>query len=150
MTNCGFQINGVDLIKLLNPIGTTTKASDTNFKSNGNDISNIFKAYTSGEKTDTGYYISNSNDISNILSIKTDLFMAVASSSTGQYLVATISNGKIYTSSDYGVTWTERESIRYWRNIETSSTGQYLVACAYGGNIFTSSDYGVTWVRRYI
>lgn len=38
--------------------------------------------------------------------------------------------GQIYTSSDYGATWTARESNRYWKKISMSSNGAYQTAIA--------------------
>jgi len=58
--------------------------------------------------------------------------------------------GYIYTSSDFGVTWTARmtDVNRNWASISISSTGQYQTAVVNGSTIFTSTDYGVTWVQR--
>ena len=41
---------------------------------------------------------------------------AIASDSTGGHLAAVVYNGYIYTSSDYGVTWTNRTGAgaHYW------------------------------------
>ena len=70
-------------------------------------------------------------------------------SSTGQYQSACVEGGFIYTSSDYGVSWTQKESSRSWSSISVSSTGQYqraVVGNGVLGNIYISSDYGVTWM----
>ena len=42
--------------------------------------------------------------------------VSITSDSTGRYLAAVVFNGYIYTSSDYGVTWTNRTSAgtHYW------------------------------------
>ena len=70
-------------------------------------------------------------------------------SSTGQYQSAVVSaspDNTIYTSSDYGNTWTSRDSTRDWfSSISVSSTGQYQSAVVSGGNIYISSDFGATW-----
>jgi hypothetical protein len=60
---------------------------------------------------------------------------------------------QIYTSSDYGETWTARESLRIWYSICSNSAGDRLAACEngdyyVGGRIYTSSDYGETWTAR--
>ena len=73
---------------------------------------------------------------------------AVSLSSTGQYQSAVVNGGNIWTSSDYGVSWTSRATVLTWYSISLSSTGQYQSAVVYGGNIWTSSDYGVTWTAR--
>jgi hypothetical protein len=77
-------------------------------------------------------------------------FRGISLSKTGQYQTAVINGGNIWTSSDYGVNWTERTTgaTRIWCSISVSSTGQYQSAGANGGNIWTSSDYGVTWTSR--
>jgi hypothetical protein len=65
--------------------------------------------------------------------------------------------GLMYTSSDSGLTWTPRETNRFWVSVASSSDGAKLVAVdgngegatgGYGGLIYTSSDSGVTWTPR--
>jgi photosystem II stability/assembly factor-like uncharacterized protein len=74
---------------------------------------------------------------------------AVASSADGAKLAAVVSNGKIYTSTDSGVTWTERESDRSWQGIASSADGTKLAAVDYNnGQIYTSTDSGVNWTAR--
>jgi len=86
---------------------------------------------------------------------------SVASSSDGSKLVAAtgpvLSGGYIYTSSNYGVTWTQQTNsgTPKWISVASSSDGSRLVAAA-GQNfidfvnnyIYTSSDYGVTWTQQ--
>jgi len=75
---------------------------------------------------------------------------SVSMSSTGQYQSAVVNGGNIWTSSDYGVNWTERTTgaTRGWMSISSSSTGQYQTAMVWNGNIWTSSNFGVNWVDR--
>jgi photosystem II stability/assembly factor-like uncharacterized protein len=47
-----------------------------------------------------------------------------------------------------GVTWTARDSGRYWSAVASSADGRMLVAVVYGGYIYTSTDSGVTWTQR--
>ena len=77
----------------------------------------------------------------------------MASSSTGQYLVAAASTNLdyVFTSSDFGSTWTQQAAAgaRYWSGVASDSTGQYIVATAHNmGRIYTSSNYGVSWTVR--
>ena len=74
----------------------------------------------------------------------------VSLSSTGQYQSAVVMSGNIWTSSDYGVTWTSRTAPGSlgWISVSLSSTGQYQSAVVSGGHIWTSTDYGVTWTSR--
>jgi hypothetical protein len=74
----------------------------------------------------------------------------IAMSSTGQYQSATTmdSSGRIYVSSDYGLTWEEKGHSAAWLHIYISSSGQYqLVSEELEKGIWLSSDYGQTWVQ---
>lgn len=69
----------------------------------------------------------------------------------GKYLAAVQSTptygGQIYTSSDFGVTWTlstSTSNVQYY-SITSSADGTSLAAVAWGGKIYTSSDSGGTW-----
>jgi hypothetical protein len=80
---------------------------------------------------------------------------SVSLSKTGQYQSAVIgsSGAHIYTSSDYGVSWTQRTQFTGgWYSISLSATGQYQSAVinnsGSGAFIYTSSDYGVSWTQR--
>ena len=90
---------------------------------------------------------------------------AVASSVDGQSLIAMDANytvvnnlpagttGRLYTSSDAGVTWTARETDRYWSSVASSANGTRLIAAERGagtggGQLLTSADGGVTWVPQ--
>lgn len=53
--------------------------------------------------------------------------------------------GKIYTSSNYGSSWTERDYTKFWKEVAMSSNGQYQTATCEDTYIYRSSDYGVTW-----
>jgi hypothetical protein len=86
-------------------------------------------------------------------SYPTGNWFSISLSATGQYQSAVIYSGGsgayIYTSSDYGVSWTQRTQFTgTWQSISLSSTGQYQSAVINGGNIYTSSDYGVSWTQR--
>jgi hypothetical protein len=77
------------------------------------------------------------------------VWQSITSSSTGQYLAATVSiygNDNIYTSRDYGSTWT-KITASFRGKITSSSMGQYLAATAGYDGIYTSSDYGSTWTK---
>jgi hypothetical protein len=47
-----------------------------------------------------------------------------------------------------GVTWTPRESARFWWSVASSADGAKLAAVVDGGQIYTSTDSGVTWTPR--
>lgn len=80
---------------------------------------------------------------------------SVASSSDGTKLVA--ANGVyLYTSTNSGVTWIQRQQAPYyrWATVASSDDGTKLVASEIndeeygGGTIWTSSNSGVTWTQR--
>ncbi len=75
---------------------------------------------------------------------------AVASSSDGSKLVAVVSTGQIYTSTDSGLNWSAQESARNWISTASSSDGSKLVAVVNGGQIYTSTDSGLNWTARDI
>jgi hypothetical protein len=56
--------------------------------------------------------------------------------------------GRIYTSTDSGVTWTSRDSNRFWTKITSSADGTKLAAVPTSGFVYVSSDSGVTWTAR--
>jgi photosystem II stability/assembly factor-like uncharacterized protein len=74
-------------------------------------------------------------------------------SGNGQYQIAyTDSIGteakQLYVSSDYGSTWTAKESPRVWSDIKLSFNGQIQVALENdqtSGRVYISKNFGVTW-----
>lgn len=77
---------------------------------------------------------------------------AIASSADGMHLAAAVQNGDIWTSSDFGATWTDRKGpgAREWISIASSADGTRLAAAVFGGrgHIWTSNDSGATWIKR--
>ena len=74
----------------------------------------------------------------------------VSVSTTGQYQTAGTSFYGIYTSSDYGATWTIADRPLYdglWYSVGMSSDsdGKDQTAVDASGGIYTSSNYGATW-----
>lgn len=78
---------------------------------------------------------------------------SISLSSTGQYIVAVTcpgaENGVVYTSSDYGESWTQRTAAgsQYFVSSAISSDGKTMVVGrgTSGGKIQRSTDYGATW-----
>jgi hypothetical protein len=64
--------------------------------------------------------------------------------------VAVAGQTNIWTSSNYGATWTERtgSGSRDWFSLSMSENGDKIVAAPNNGFIYTSSDFGVTWTER--
>jgi len=92
-------------------------------------------------------------------------WQGVALSSSGQYALAcpgrdtftagVVNSGRIWRSTDYGLTWAQNTSANTssnWQSVALSSSGQYALACASsqnsGGSIWYSSNYGVTWTKN--
>jgi hypothetical protein len=73
---------------------------------------------------------------------------AVTSSADGNRLAAAEYNGRIYTSTDRGVTWVPRDSNRSWWSLASSTDGVKLVASTNGAGLYTSIDSGATWSLR--
>jgi photosystem II stability/assembly factor-like uncharacterized protein len=65
----------------------------------------------------------------------------------GSKLVAISSGQPIYTSTDSGVTWTQRDIARLWLAVASSADGSKLVAVG-NSSIYTSTDSGVTWTPQ--
>jgi hypothetical protein len=59
-------------------------------------------------------------------------------------------SGLIHTSTDGGVTWTERPTagLRSWADVASSADGMKLVAGGWGTYLSTSADGGVTWTEH--
>jgi hypothetical protein len=76
-------------------------------------------------------------------------WQSIASSADGTKLAALVNAGKVYTSTDSGVTWTERNANQNWSQIVSSADGVNLAAVAVApGQIQTSTDSGVTWTTQ--
>ncbi len=80
-------------------------------------------------------------------SAPTNNWSSVASSADGSKLVAAVSGGGIYTSSDSGNTWVPNNNApsNNWASVASSADGSKLVAVDAGGGVYTSGDSGNTW-----
>jgi photosystem II stability/assembly factor-like uncharacterized protein len=107
----------------------------------------------------TSWAIKISLDGGNTWTTKMDSGTDVQTHSSWQYIV-TSSDGRrslaaavydyLYTSNDFGDTWTPITSAgqHHWRTLTSSADGKNLTAISIGENIFESHDYGVTWVEN--
>lgn len=75
-------------------------------------------------------------------------YRGVAISADGSSQTVVAISSKIFTSSDFGRSWTSRDSNRLWTGIAMSHDAHYQVAVASGSQIRVSSDYGVTWTAK--
>jgi hypothetical protein len=89
--------------------------------------------------------------------IGTNVWYGVALSDDGQKMAVAPSmdpgvgndGGRIRTSTDAGVTWTEQMGSPYenYRSVVSNSDGTFLVAGTFGGYMYKSLDSGVTWTE---
>ena len=76
---------------------------------------------------------------------------SVCMSANGQHQTALVYSGYIYTSNNYGVTWTQDTSIgatKSFYSVTMSANGQYQTAVTNSNYIYTSNNYGVTWKQN--
>jgi hypothetical protein len=73
----------------------------------------------------------------------------MAISASGQYQTITSYQGKIYSSNNYGETWTILyNTVLNWWCVSMSSSGQYQTLGEINGNIYISNNYGNTWTQK--
>jgi hypothetical protein len=74
----------------------------------------------------------------------------IACSSLGDKVVAVALNGTlIYTSTNYGQTWTARNvGVSNIVAVTSSADGTKLAFVVQGGNVHTSTDSGLVWIQR--
>jgi len=67
---------------------------------------------------------------------------------SGAYIIVGVEDGRLYTSSNYGVSWTERrpagDVTQPW--LGCSVSGAHMIAGV--DRLYTSSNYGVSWTER--
>lgn len=110
----------------------------------------VHRAAADWGATNAGGYIYVSNDSgatwtqSGSISAK---WYSIASSSDGSKLVAVGNNTAIYTSTNFGASWTARDSVRSWRTVASSADGTKLIAGdgATGGAVYISTNSGANW-----
>jgi photosystem II stability/assembly factor-like uncharacterized protein len=76
----------------------------------------------------------------------------VASDSDGSNLLAGILSGRLYTSSDYGNSWTERrpagDANILWMCAASDDDGSNLIVGVVSGRLYTSANSGANWTER--
>jgi photosystem II stability/assembly factor-like uncharacterized protein len=63
---------------------------------------------------------------------------------SGRMFVAN-QGGYLYSSTDNGINWQQRASIRNWSSVAQSDNGATIFATVAGGKIHKSTDSGATW-----
>lgn len=79
---------------------------------------------------------------------------AVASDEDGSCLYAVAYAGRVYRSTNSGVSWTEVYPPgvpvnMYWTTIGCDATGQHVIAACEQGGVYISSDYGDNWTEHF-
>jgi len=99
--------------------------------------------YRSQDFGQTWTNVSNTNYLSD------NNWISVAMSSNGKYQTALESGGDVFTSTDFGVTWTllndDRLLDKEWISASSSATGQYQTIVQQGGLVYYTFNYGTTW-----
>lgn len=72
----------------------------------------------------------------------------LAMSNSGEFITGVTFNDTIFTSNNFGNTWTARDSARHWAAVAVSGDGSRQTALHYGGQIYLSTDFGVTWAPQ--
>lgn len=74
------------------------------------------------------------------------------SDADGSNLIAAGYGDHVYTSSNGGANWTQRQpagvSTLAWNTVASDEDGSNLIAAVENGRIYTSSDSGVNWTER--
>jgi photosystem II stability/assembly factor-like uncharacterized protein len=73
-------------------------------------------------------------------------FDTLCLSASGQYATTCIDGGSIFTSMDYGHTFTPDSSNKNWSEVCMSYSGQYQLITAQGDYVYVSSDFGKTFL----
>jgi hypothetical protein len=77
------------------------------------------------------------------------VWRSIAMSSDGMVQTAVADGGQIYTSYNYGRTWSARDSNRGWYDVAMSADGKIQTAVAStSANIYVSTDYGNNWTAK--
>jgi hypothetical protein len=79
-------------------------------------------------------------------------FPALTIDIDGSIMYAAKYNGKIWSSTNYGVTWAEisASSTKNWQSIDCGDDGVYIVAGTEDEYVYTSENSGTTWDQRDI
>ncbi|MFA4931780.1 MAG: stalk domain-containing protein [Caldisericia bacterium] len=77
-------------------------------------------------------------------------WLACASDTTGQRLLAGDNGGRLWISADAGESWAEAGTAaggmgRYWQACASDADGSTLIAAVYGGRLYRSTNSGTSW-----
>lgn len=122
--------------------------SDGAMSSDGQQITFVGNADVPNGDPDIGYiYRSTDGGTTWTLTNMARYPGAATMSRDGRYRAFGEYSLNLYTSSDYGATWTMRDAgvNRYYTDLSSSDSGQYMYAATLYHKIMRSTDYGETW-----
>jgi hypothetical protein len=130
---CSFYLNNVLIGSVTNTGGIGT-----------NTISSIYIGAGSGGNVAFAGYMDDFRIYNNTFTYPMN-YNNVTVSNTGQYMLATVTNGGLFTSSNFGSTWTQITSLAlnaYWSSALVSASGQYMLTS--GGTPTSPQQTGLT------
>lgn len=135
----------INLISLSNfPSGVDVYSIDNS----RNDVTYVIAGDYNGEWESTQCNIYRSNNLGTTWAQVSTLpmcFWYMTASNDGTRILAADWGGEIYTSSDSGVSWTNRGNQNSWWGFSSSGTGQVVVGISEKISVHISTDYGQTW-----
>jgi len=151
-------IGSAQLATGLTLAGTTTGT----FSGSGSGLTNVpgqllwqtVPGSTQQAQPNTGYMIANSAQVTITLPASPNVgdIIRISGASAGGWKIAQNAGQYVLVGNvaplSVGVTWTPRDSSRYWGAVASSADGSKLVAGVQSGQIYTSTDSGVTWTPR--
>ena len=164
-------VSSGDTVYTSNDYGITWKGLDINnnlYDTITNSQTNVFHSvqmfpaagvalsYNGLYQTVVAEYIYRSNDFGQTwrnVSITNNFtqhnWIDVAMSSDGKYQTALESNGLVFMSDDFGITWSNSQDDKLtnknWISVSISATGQYKTIVQGNGLVYCTNNYGVTW-----
>jgi hypothetical protein len=70
---------------------------------------------------------------------------SVALSTSGQYILVSVSSSNLYVSTNTGTSWTTISNAQPWTEVAVSSDGQAMVAVGTNIQPYVSTNYGKNW-----
>jgi photosystem II stability/assembly factor-like uncharacterized protein len=85
-------------------------------------------------------------------SFANNFWHAASMSADGKYQTIIANRGLVYTSNDYGSTWSSKinDKNRNWADVFVSSGGKFQIAVESSGSMFISDNFGSSWFETFI
>ncbi|MGA3172252.1 MAG: sialidase family protein [Chthoniobacteraceae bacterium] len=102
----------------------------------------------SGGSSPAGFWTCLASSTSGASLIAGERLMTPLGIVSGTSVITGSAIGQIYTTSDYGATWTAHGPNQNWTSVAISADGTKLAAVGASGPIYTSPDSGNTWTTH--